>query len=598
MHGSFLQILARIGNAFLVQQHYIFKFQLLLFLGLFSLSLSGLGQSPSVSTIFTPETITVGQSGILTITVASHQPLGVVNPPDLGSCLPISLQASYLGMQNQYNIINTESSMSKIWVYSLVPWKEGSFTISGIVLLIDGKEFQTQPVTIIVTSKIQLRNQTDPQTRTGERSLFNDPFYGGFQKIEANIDNQSPYVGEQITYTFRYLHTAIIPSVDSPKYQLPSMNQFWKYQLGPHEPKIEVINGTRFRVAEIKIALFPMMTGITVIEPSVLFLPGSIGLSNGDTPGQLTTRQVIEVAVRSLPETDTPISFEGVVGKYQITSEVDRTQVKVGEAITMHIRIAGTGNIGTLPDLKVPEMIDLTVYDSKITDSTEDMDGKIHGSRTYEYVIVPSKLGRFTIPVIEVCCFDPGREEYEIIHTNRILLEILPETTIESKITRLGASMLGTNEMGIGIGLYKIFAWSFGVLFIIGGVGVICIIIVYNREQDQEDEQKLRQLNAYANVLTILDQSQSFADLANAIYSYIGDSFESSSVGLNPETVKRRLLLENVSELSADEMVGILRECDLAIFTPITSQISDLKTAVVRAKSVVGKIEEELSEKE
>jgi len=145
--------------------------------------------------------------------------------------------------------------------------------------------------------------------------------------------------------------------------------------------------------------------------------------------------------------------------------------------------------------------------------------------------------------------------------------------------------------------LYKIFAWSFGVLFI-GAIGVIYIIKIHNHEQSQADKQQSRQLNAYANALAILNQARSFADLANAIYSYISDSFQSSSVGLNPETVKRQLLLENVSELSADEMVRILRECDMAIFTPITSQISELKATVEQAKSVVGRIEEELSKKE
>ena len=45
-------------------------------------------------------------------------------------------------------------------------------------------------------------------------------------------------------------------------------------------------------------------------------------------------------------------------------------------------------------------------------------------------------------------------------------------------------------------------------------------------------------------------------------------------------------------------MVRILRECDMAIFTPITSQISELKAAVEQTKSVVRRIEEELGKKE
>ena len=563
----------------------------------FSLSPSGWGQSPSVSVTLTPETIAVGQNTTLTITISSHQQLEAMAPPNLGSFLPVSFQTSYLGTKNQYNNVNAQSSVLKIWSYSLIPQEEGSFTISDIALPFNGKNFQIQPITIIVKSKIQLQNQTGSQKRTWSRNVFNDPFYGGSQKIEASVDNQFPYIGEQITYTFRYLHTAIIPSVDFPKYQLPSMNQFWRYQLGQSKPKTEIINGTQFRVAEIKIALFPMVTGIITIAPSVLSLPTSIERSNRSIPRQLNTEEVIEVMVRPLPETGNPTSFGGVVGKYQITSEVEKTKVKIGEAITMHIRIAGIGNIETLPELKIPEMIDLTIYDSNITDATRDTHGKIYGSRTYEYVIIPSKPGRVTIPVVELCYFDPNGEKYEIIRTTPIPLEISPETTTKAKITPLDSSMLDTSKVRTGMGLYKIFAWSFGVLFI-GAIGVIYIIKIHNHEQSQADKQQSRQLNAYANALAILNQARSFADLANAIYSYISESFQSSSVGLNPETVKRQLLLENVSELSADEMVRILRECDMAIFTPITSQISELKAAVEQTKNVVRRIEEELGKKE
>ena len=90
-------------------------------------------------------------------------------------------------------------------------------------------------------------------------------------------------------------------------------------------------------------------------------------------------------------------------------------------------------------------------------------------------------------------------------------------------------------------------------------------------------------------MLTVLDKTQSFADLANVIYDYISDNFGGNSVGLNPETVKRKLLLENISELSTEEVVGILRECDMVMFTPATSQISEFKVAVEKAKSVVGR---------
>jgi len=567
----------------------------LLLWAFFSFSSFGLGQSPSISVIVAPEAIVVGQNAILTITISSHQKLEVVNPPDLAPFLPASFQISYLGTKKRYSFVNEQSSVSKFWSYSLIPQEEGSFTLSDLVLPFNGKSTQIIPVTIIVRPRSQLQDWTGSQKHTWSRSAFTDPFYGGLQKIEANVDKQSPFVGEQMTYTFRYLHTAIIPSVDVPKYQLPSMNQFWKYQLGESKSKMEIMDGERFRVTEIEVALFPMIAGITIINPSVLSLPTSTELSDQFIPRQLETEEAIKVSVRSLPETGRPISFEGIVGKYQIASEVEKTVAGVGEAITMQVRISGIGNIEALPNLKVPEVVDLVVYDSNIIDTTRDTNGKISGTRTYGYVIIPSKPGRLAIPVIEVCYFDPDKEKYEIIRTTPIPLEILPETEIEAKITQVD-SISGSTETSTRMGRYGIFAWSFGVLFIVV-IGSIFVIKILKREFGQVEEQKLRQLDAYDNVLTVLDKTQSFADLANVIYDYISDNFGGNSVGLNPEIVKRKLLLENISELSTDEVVEILRECDMVMFTPATSQISEFKVAVEKAKSVVGRIEEELSKK-
>ena len=45
-------------------------------------------------------------------------------------------------------------------------------------------------------------------------------------------------------------------------------------------------------------------------------------------------------------------------------------------------------------------------------------------------------------------------------------------------------------------------------------------------------------------------------------------------------------------------MVGILRKCDMVMFAPATTPISEFKVAVERSKSVVGRIEEELKKKE
>ena len=161
---SLPQALARIGNTFLGHQHSSFRSQALLWAwAFFSFSSFGLGQSPSISVILDPEAIVVGQTAVLTITISSHQKLEEVKPPDFAPLLPASFQISYLGTKKRYSFVNGQSSVLKIWSYSLIPQEEGSFTLSDFVLPFNGKSAQIKPVTITVTPRSQLQDWTGSQ---------------------------------------------------------------------------------------------------------------------------------------------------------------------------------------------------------------------------------------------------------------------------------------------------------------------------------------------------------------------------------------------------------------------------------------------------
>ena len=200
-------------------------------------------------------------------------------------------------------------------------------------------------------------------------------------------------MNEQIIYTFRYLYTARIPSFNSPKYTPPSLRQFWTTELERKRAQRQVIDGTLYWIEEIRVGLFPITAGRVTIEPAKLSLPLSTGRGRPQSSNVLITNPV-EVDVRPLPQEGKPTNFAGTVGQYRIHAQTDRQTIEAGDGFTLRVQVSGTGDIKTVPAPTIPTLPNMAIYDPQITDAIGIVDSKVRGSRTYEYVIIPSKEGR------------------------------------------------------------------------------------------------------------------------------------------------------------------------------------------------------------
>ncbi len=95
--------------------------------------------------------------------------------------------------------------------------------------------------------------------------------------VEASVTKKDPYVGEQLVYYFRfYLSSKIAGYLSSnPDFKSPSFDGVWKFELRERR-YTRIINGVRYIVYEVPIALFPTKSGRTVIDSAILNLALSI----------------------------------------------------------------------------------------------------------------------------------------------------------------------------------------------------------------------------------------------------------------------------------------------------------------------------------
>jgi hypothetical protein len=82
-----------------------------------------------------------------------------------------------------------------------------------------------------------------------------------------------------------------------------------------------------------------------------------------------------------------------------VTSSVDRTDVALGDPITLSVSVSGAG--GSTPDPILPDLSNFEVYSSGKNTSISVVNGKFTSTLELTYVLVPKKIGTLAIgPVV------------------------------------------------------------------------------------------------------------------------------------------------------------------------------------------------------
>ena len=357
-----------------------------------------------------------------TLTLAVTLNANVSNPPSptLPSLEGFNIVGS--GSSSQISIVNGAISSQLIYNYRLQPYATGDLVIEPISVTLNGQTFSTEPITVQVvqgTGTLAMEPPANPSAPTS------DQFRGQELFVEAEVDNPMPYLGEQVTYTFRFYEA--FGSFGQPQYEAPTFTGFWTENQTDQKQYQVQAGGQFYNVTELHTVLFPSMADSITIEPARLVVPGDFFSSGGTLQTQPVT-----LDIKPLPA-NAPDSFNGAIGQFALKGTVDATQGKVNEPITWRVTISGQGNLNAIPDPVWPDMPEWRSFESQATTNTQFQNGRVVGERVYERLLVPQADGQFTIPALEFSYFDPAGGEYRTLTTEPIPVLIAPGDAVEAQ---------------------------------------------------------------------------------------------------------------------------------------------------------------------
>lgn len=591
-------------------------------------------------------TIGLGQRTTYTLTIRGGQG-GELSLPRFGDLI---VHGPTKQSQSIFRFINGQQTLetAQSYTWQVEGPKDGVYLIGPGVLEVKGEKFSSNAVELTVDGDAQPRAQQPSSRRQATNPFAGTPFGGGSvdpfdaldafgdldEQIErwtggarntqsdvfltAAVDKKSVFLGEQVTLSLYLMSRANITGVQTISF--PKLDGFWAEDVeSPTQlvPEPRVIDGVHYNAYLLRRrALFPLKSGKLVIEPVEAQINLGIGLFFGAQAETVKRRsRSVTLDIKPLPAEGQPPDFEAAhVGSWTLSASVPEGEVKLGQPVQLKVTVEGRGNVKNLRMPKPDLPVGLKTYDPTVTDKPRISGRRYGGSRVAEWVVVPERTGRFTIPPLEFRYFDPASGKYRTSRTQQVELEVGAGDVAQApQVSAPGTVAVPTaaNVLSGGIRPVRLEAtlaaatapawaraWFWPVtaapvtawLLLLGGGWVMGALRA--RDPDQLKQRRARgvagkRLKGASERLDANDATGFLAAVEKALLEFVTDRLGVAARGLTRDELRQALLAKKLPEASVTALVEVLESCETARFMPGATSPSAMRGLFDKAKSVI-----------
>jgi hypothetical protein len=238
--------------------------------------------------------------------------------------------------------------------------------------------------------------------------------------FRALVFPETVYVGQQATYQLGiFVDERVRDRVRHMEATAPEMRAMLAYDAPPPVSGLPMrsLGSREYEVHVYQRAIFPLAPGRLAIPPAHLSyaMPLSFSFFSREENFELRSDSAIVVAIEP-PRAARPPDYTGAVGRLRVAARLDGRAARVGEPMTLTVRISGIGNVKLLPrpHVSIP-WASLVPAGERVSLSSDPI--VIRGSKEFDWVVTPLTSGRVTVPRIRYPYFDPVQERYEVAQT-------------------------------------------------------------------------------------------------------------------------------------------------------------------------------------
>ena len=568
------------------------------------LSFPALAQEVSLVAGLDRNEVRLGDRVALTFSVEGSQEAGAPELPPLAD-----FDVAPAGRSTNMQIVNGRMSVAVTHRFILTPKRAGIFTIGPASVKVGGSRYSSKQLTVKVLPA---------EARASEPESPRDLF------LTTQVSRRDPFLNQQLIYTLRFYHRVRFYNGNL---EFPDFDGFNTEQLGKQKDYDTTIKGERYRVTEVRLALFPLQPGPLTIPAARLncevqvrdprrdrrrrrrpfddFFEGPFDdlFHHRRVERRTVSSQAIDMTVRALPPS--PPGYSGLVGQFELSGDVSKSQLGVGESTTLTLTVRGAGNAGFIPEPEVRGLEGFKVYADKPVGKVKTTRKGVSGYKTFKKALVPLREGEAVIPQPRLTYFDPELGEYRVIRAGPFRLEVTPATGEEElKLTELlgppggkqAVKLLGQDLLPLHRGLEGLAPHGLGPTSIaLGGGGLILPPLLFlglvlglrRRERLERDVALRRRLGAMASARARLRtlraelragdrrQREAVEAASRALREFLGDMLNLEGGALTAAEAGARLRDAGLSAERAAEVQRSLGELEAALYGAGRSEAVD-----------------------
>ena len=542
---------------------------------------------------------------------------------------------------SSFQIVNGKASSNAqiTYTYMLVGKEPGRYTIAPATIVISGDKYTSNSVQI----------QVLPADKTSNNSSNTSSSSQGFavdNGTTENVSNEQIFVKQLFSKTRVYEQEAILVTyklytrldvVQVGGVKFPEYKDFFvqDVELDPNRSwLVEHVDGYNYNTIVLKqCVIFPQHSGKFPIEGGnvevVLRMRTASSRHQSIFDDFFQSYQDVkknlrfagtQINVKELPA-NPPAGFNGAVGSYTLNSSISSQEIKANEAITLKLKISGTGNLKLVktPEVKFP--LDFDVYDPKVDVKVKPSSAGQNGHKAIEYVAIPRFGGDFEIPAVKFVYFDINKGEYKTLTTPVYTLKVdgsteqtAGTTVVTSTINKENVKQLSTDIRYIHTDIEKglsrknsYFAFSSSMyMCLLAPLFIFIIVLLFLQKQARENANVALRNTKRANkvakkrlkeaqkCLKLGEKSKFYEETMRALWGYIADKLTIPVSELTKDNVQEKLNAHNCDENLIKEFLLCLSDCEFARFSPVVDESLSMENIYSRAAELIGKLDNTL----
>lgn len=538
----------------------------------------------------------------------------------------------YTSSESSFQMVNghTSSSSSITYTYTLYAAKSGVYNIPAAHARIGGKQISSRPAKVTVVGSAQGRGNNSPKMHEDDNYQPHMKAAGSaisgrdlFIKVSAN--KKKVYEQEPILLTYKVYTLVDLTQLEG---KMPELTGFHTQEIPLPQQKsfhIERVNGKPYRtVTWSQYVMYPQMTGKMEI-PSITFKGIVVqqnrsvdpfeAFFNGGSGYVEVKRNIVAPSIKIdvLPLPHKPANFSGGVGKFNISAQLNKNELKAGDPLSLRIVVGGIGNLKLIKQPVVNFPKDWDKYDPKVTDKTKLTSNGLEGNMIYDILAVPRNQGHYTIPPVELTYYDTSLNQYKTIKTQSFEIEVAKGDGSRSSVVDYSKDQpkdikdikKGEAELH---SVDNFFFGSVGYLMslLIPFAAFVALLVIFRKRAiDNADLVKMKGKKAnkiatkrlrQANKLMLAGKTNEFYDeVLRALWGYVGDKLNMPAEKLSRENISEKLQSHNVDDNTISKFLSAIDDCEMMRFAPgdpegnMNKTFESAMTAIMEIENVMKK---------